>query len=286
MSPLITAAELAALQDDRRDIRLLDVRWRLDQPEGRPAYLEGHLPGAVYVDLDGELALRGGDPRDGRHPLPPREKLQAAARRWGLRQGDTVVVYDDVHSVAAARAWWVLTRSGVAEVRVLDGGLRAWLVAGGALYTGDVQPRRRGTIVLDEIREGLAAIDDVEDWPNSGVLLDVRAADRYRGDLEPMDPVGGHIPGAVNLPTTLHLQGGRFRDPEDIRAEFASVGVHKGVPTAAYCGSGIAACHTALAGAIVGIDVTVYPGSWSQWSNSRGRPVATGATPANEVAAV
>ena len=118
------------------------------------------------------------------------------------------------------------------------------------------------------------------------MLLDVRAADRYRGDLEPMDPIGGHIPGAVNLPTTLHLEAGGSAMPEAIRAAFAAVGVHEGVPTAAYCGSGIAACHTALAGAIVGIDVTVYPGSWSQWSNSRGRPVATGATPASEVVAV
>jgi thiosulfate/3-mercaptopyruvate sulfurtransferase len=284
-SPLITPAELEALLEEGRPVRLLDVRWRLDEPEGRPAYLDGHLPGAVYVDLDGELAQRGGDPRDGRHPLPSIQRLQAAARRWGLRHGDTVVVYDDVHSVAAARAWWVLTRSGVADVRVLDGGLRAWLVAGGHLYTGDVQPRP-GTIVLHEITAGLAGIDDVEDWPSSGILLDVRAPDRYRGETEPMDPVGGHIPGAVNLPTTLHLEAGRFREPEAIRGAFASVGVREGIPTAAYCGSGIAACHTALAGAIAGIDVTVYPGSWSQWSNSRGRPVATGASPANEVVPV
>ena len=285
MSPLITPTELAALLEDRRDVRLLDVRWRLDQPEGRPAYLDGHLPGAVYVDLDGELARRGGDPRDGRHPLPSRSRLQAAARRWGLRDGDIVIVYDDVHSVAAARAWWILTRSGVADVRVLDGGLRAWLVADGPLHYGDVQPRP-GDIDLDEIREGFADIDDIEDWPRSGVLIDVRAPDRYRGDLEPLDPVAGHIPGAVNLPTTLHLEAGRFRSPEAIRATFAGVGAHAGVPTAAYCGSGIAACHTALAGAIAGIDVVVYPGSWSQWSNSRGRPVATGATPANQVVAV
>jgi thiosulfate/3-mercaptopyruvate sulfurtransferase len=285
MSPLITPAELAALLDDRRDVRLLDVRWRLDEPEGRPAYLDGHLPGAVYVDLDGELALRGGDPREGRHPLPSRDRLQAAARRWGLRDGDIVVAYDDVHSVAAARAWWILSRSGVADVRVLDGGLRAWLVAGGRLYTGDVQPRH-GSIVLDEIRDELADIDQVEDWPRSGVLIDVRAPDRYRGDVEPLDPIAGHVPGAVNLPTTVHLEAGRFREPAAIRAAFASVGVREGVPTAAYCGSGIAACHTALAGAIAGIDITVYPGSWSQWSNSRGRPVATGTSPANEVVAV
>ncbi|WP_374311335.1 sulfurtransferase [Microbacterium sp.] len=280
-SPLITPLELSHLLREHRPVRLLDVRWRLDVPEGRPAYLDGHLPGAVYVDLDRELARRD-DPRQGRHPLPPREQLQEAARRWGVNDGDTVVAYDDLHSVAAARAWWVLTRSGLADVRVLDGGLRGWLTERLPLETGDVLPRR-GDVVLHEITGGVVDIDEVEDWPWKGVLLDVRAPERYRGDAEPLDPVAGHIPGAVNLPTTSHLVAGRFRSPEEIRAEFAAAGVADGVAVAAYCGSGIAASHTALAGAIAGIHVTVYPGSWSQWSHSRGRLVAVGQTPAAEV---
>jgi len=284
-SPLISPAELSSLLSSAPRPRILDVRWRLDEPEGRPAYLEGHLPGAVYVDLERELARRG-DPREGRHPLPPREQMQAAARRWGIRSGDTVVVYDDVQSVAAARAWWVLSRSGVADVRVLDGGLRGWLAARLPLETGDVLPRPPGDVVLTEIADGIADIDVTESWPDHGLLLDVRAPDRYRGDNEPLDPVGGHIPGAVNLPTTLHIEAGRFRSPDEIRASFARVGVREGVAVAAYCGSGIAATHTALAGALAGVDVVVYPGSWSQWSRSRGRLAAVGPAPSLEVVPV
>lgn len=280
-SPLISASELAHLLRERRTVRLLDVRWRLDEPEGRPAYLDGHLPGAVYVDLDHELARRD-DPRRGRHPLPSRDQLEQAARRWGIAEGDTVVVYDDVQSVAAARAWWMLTRSGLADVRVLDGGLRGWLAERLPLETGDVLPRP-GNVVLHDIERGVTDIDEVEDWPWKGVLLDVRAPERYRGEVEPIDPVAGHIPGAVNLPTTLHVVAGKFRSADEIRAQFAAAGVTEGAAVAAYCGSGVAASHTALAGAIAGIDVTVYPGSWSQWSNARGRLVAVGQTPSAEV---
>ncbi len=273
MAPLISPTELVALLQSDAPVRLLDVRWRLDRPEGRPEYLDGHLPGAVYVDLDRELAEHA-DPRKGRHPLPTRERLQDAARRWGLHRGDAVVVYDDLHSVAAARAWWLLTRSGVDDVRVLDGGLRGWMTEGQPLETGDVQPPR-GDIELDEVR-GSIEIDDAAEWPRHGILLDVRAPERYRGDVEPLDPLAGHIPGAVNLPTAEHTSAGRFRPPEEISATFAALGAREGVPVAAYCGSGVAATHTALAGAVAGIEVAVYPGSWSQWSNTPGRPVAVG----------
>lgn len=283
MALLITPTELAELQASDPRIRVLDVRWRLDRPDGRPEYLEGHLPGAVYVDLDRELSRRG-EPAEGRHPLPDRASLEDAARRWGLRRGDTVVVYDDVQSVAAARAWWLLSRSGVEDVRVLDGGLRAWIGEGLPLETGDVQPAR-GDVELGAPEAGAATIDDAAAWPGTGVLLDVRASERYRGDVEPLDPAAGHIPGAVNLPTTMHLEAGRFRDPDELRAAFAAAGVTGETPVAAYCGSGITAAHTALAGALAGIDVTVFPGSWSQWSNTPGRPVATGPTPSGRVGA-
>lgn len=277
MHPLITARELAALLDGGRTARLLDVRWRLDRPDGRSEYLEAHLPGAVYVDLDHELASHG-RPEDGRHPLPTRDALESAARRWGLRAGDTVVAYDDAGGLAAARAWWLLSRAGVADVRVLDGGLSAWTREGLPLEEGDVVPQS-GDIVLHDATEGIADIDDAAAWPSRGVLLDVRAAERYRGEVEPLDPIAGHIPGAVNLPISTLLSDGLLRSSDELRAAFEAAGATQNTPVAAYCGSGITAAHAALAGVVAGIDVTVYPGSWSQWSNSPGRPVATGAEP-------
>ena len=277
MHPLITARELAALLDGGRTARLLDVRWRLDRPDGRSEYLEAHLPGAVYVDLDHELASHG-RPEDGRHPLPTRDALESAARRWGLRAGDTVVAYDDAGGLAAARAWWLLSRAGVADVRVLDGGLSAWTREGLPLEEGDVVPQS-GDIVLHDATEGIADIDDAAAWPGRGVLLDVRAAERYRGQVEPLDPIAGHIPGAVNLPISALLSDGLLRSPDELQAAFEAAGATQNTPVAAYCGSGITAAHAALAGVVAGIDVTVYPGSWSQWSNSPGRPVATGAEP-------
>jgi thiosulfate/3-mercaptopyruvate sulfurtransferase len=190
-----------------------------------------------------------------------------------------------VQSVAAARAWWLLTRSGVDDVRVLDGGLRAWIAAGLPLQSGDVQPAR-GDIELIEASNGVASIDEAAAWPAHGVLLDVRAPERYRGEVEPLDPVGGHVPGAINLPTVIHVEAGRFREPADIRASFAAAGISAETPVAAYCGSGVTAAHTALAGAVAGIDITVFPGSWSEWSNQRGRPVAFGPTPAGRLGRV
>lgn len=275
-SPLISAHGLHDLLEAKASIRLLDVRYRLDKPDGRDDYRAGHLPGAVYVDMDTELATHGAPP-EGRHPLPSRETLQDAARRWGLNAGDTVVVYDDYRSVSAARAWWLLRGAGVADVRVLDGGLSAWRSARLPLEAGDVSPEL-GSIVFDDLHEGIS-IDEAAAWPQHGVLLDARAPERYRGEIEPFDPVAGHIPGAVNLPADAVLDGGRFAPPAVIRAAFESAGVSDLTPVAAYCGSGLTAAHTALAGAVAGLEIAVYPGSWSQWSNTEGRPVATGAQP-------
>ncbi|WP_318528828.1 rhodanese-like domain-containing protein [Microbacterium terricola] len=275
-SPLISADDLSELLEAGGGIRLLDVRYRLDKPDGRADYEAGHIPGAVYVDMDTELATHGA-PSDGRHPLPSRETLENAARRWGLHDGDAVVVYDDYRSVAAARAWWLLRGAGVVDVRVLDGGLSAWRAAGLPLETGEVEPVR-GSILLDNPGGGLS-IDEAAAWPRRGVLIDARAPERYRGEIEPYDPVAGHIPGAMNLPADAVLAGDSFASPATIRAAFESVGVTAGTAVAAYCGSGITAAHTALAGAASGIEVAVYPGSWSQWSNMPHRPVATGAQP-------
>lgn len=277
MTNFVTPGELHDLRSGGAAVRVIDVRWRLDRPDGRTEYLGGHIPGAVYVPLDTELSTHG-DAADGRHPLPSTAVLQAAARRWGLRNGDLVVAYDDANGLAAARAWWLLRQGGI-RVRVLSGGIRAWIDAGLPVATDDVVPAP-GDVLLSEIGGDALTIDEAAAFPASGVLLDVRAPERYRGETEPLDPVAGHIPGARNLPTLLHLdEDGRMRDADAVRATFAAVGVTPGTPVAAYCGSGVTAAHTALILDEVGLPAKVYPGSWSQWSNTPGRPVATGDQP-------
>jgi len=286
MPDLITAAELRTVLTDGADAergtqpRILDVRYRLGFTDGHANYLAGHIPGAVFADLEAELAGHG-SASDGRHPLPSDEDLEQAARRWGIRQGQSVVVYDDSRSLPASRAWWALRRAGIADVRVLDGGLGAWRAAGGELETGAVTPPP-GDVVLG--RPGTTDVlgtDEVEGW--GGVLLDARAAERFRGETEPIDPVAGHIPGARNMPIAeLLTPDGRFRSPSEIEAAFEAVGAGEEVPIAAYCGSGVTAAQLALAGALIGREVTLYPGSWSAWSNTPGRPVEVGPVPAED----
>lgn len=272
---LVDPADLVRLLGDPRLV-LLDVRWRLDAPDGRPAYRDAHLPGAAYVDLERELA---GPPAasGGRHPLPSAEALQEAARRWGVRQDSVVVAYDDLGGMSAARVWWLLRDAGLEDVRVLDGGLAGWRRAALPLEAGDAAPApgdvtlRPGSMpVLDA--DGAAAFE--------GALLDARAGERYRGEVEPIDPRAGHIPGAISAPTAGNLDAeGRFLPPELLRARFAALGVDLAGPVAAYCGSGITASHELLALAVAGVDATLYPGSWSAWSNDPGRPAATGPNP-------
>ena len=275
---LITPEALAALIAEGAPVRILDVRWRLDQPDGRPEYLAGHIPGAVYVSLDDDLAAHG-EPTDGRHPLPDASAVQTSARRWGINDGDTVVVYDDLKSLSAARAWWVLTDAGIADVRILDGSLRAWTAAGLELEEGDVVPAP-GSVTLSSGNLAQVSIDEAAQLAASGALLDVRAPERYRGEVEPIDPRAGHIPGSINVPTTGNVDAdGRFLAPEELRARFAEAGVDAASPVAVSCGSGVTASHAFVALRIAGLTPQLYPGSWSQWSNHPERPVATGPDP-------
>lgn len=275
-SDLISAPELAELLASRPGATLLDVRWRLDQPDGRDDYRAGHIPGAVYVDLDTELAHHGA-PTEGRHPLPPVAELQAAARRWGVRVDTPVVVYDDLKSLSAARAWWLLRAAGVADVRVLDGALTAWTDAGLLLQTGDESADAPGDVTLEYGHLATLDVDAAAAFPESGVLIDARAPERFRGEVEPIDPRAGHIPSAVNVPAAGNVAAdGRFLAADDLRQRYAAAGVDGTKPVAAYCGSGVTAAHDILALRIAGIDAALYPGSWSQWSNLPDRPVATG----------
>ncbi|WP_018640315.1 rhodanese-like domain-containing protein [Parafrankia elaeagni] len=273
---LVDAATLHAELAAEQPPVLLDVRWALGDPHGQDHYLAGHLPGAVYVDLDTELASPP-TPQAGRHPLPTVADLQGAARRWGLRNGRPVVVYDDNGGLSAARAWWLLRWAGLTDVRILDGALTAWREAGYALEPGAVTPAP-GDVVLGSGHLPTLDADTAARVADDGVLLDARAPERFRGEVEPVDPRAGHIPGAVSASTGDNLDTrGRFRTPDELRERFAALGTATGDrPVGVYCGSGVTAAHEVAALAIAGISAALYPGSWSAWSSDPGRPVATG----------
>ena len=275
---LITATELAALLGAGDPLTILDVRWRLDEPDGRPAYLQGHLPGAVYVSLEEQLSDHTVAGR-GRHPLPSGRNLQAAARGWGIRQDVPVVVYDDWNRAGSARAWWVLTAAGLANVRILDGGLGAWRSAGLTLETGPVNPQPGNVTVLhNDLYAGSRLTLTAQQSGAGGVtLLDARAPERFRGEVEPVDPVAGHIPGAHNLPSgALLTDGGTFLGDDALTELLSDRGIDTNGPLGAYCGSGVTASITVAALAAVGYDAALFPGSWSEWSSDPGRLVARG----------
>ena len=278
MDPLMDVPALNARMESGQRTVLLDVRWALGDPNGRLHYLDAHIPGAVYVDLPTELA----DPAEqgrGRHPLPALSRFQTAARRWGIRNGDTVVAYDDAGNTSAARAWWMLRNAGFANICLLDGGLAAWRRAGLPLR-GGAEEAAPGDVLftgngMSTITAGQAAV-----WAEHGVLLDARAGERYRGETEPVDPRAGHIPGAVSAPTTENLDGnGCFLPPQELRRRFARLGADTETPTAVYCGSGVTAAHQIAALEIAGIPAALFPGSFSEWSNDPSRPVVTGPAP-------
>lgn len=259
---LISAAELKQRLDDGERPTILDVRWQLTESDGRPAFERGHIPGAVYVSLEDELSDHTVTGR-GRHPLPSGRDLEAAARRWGVSDGSPVVVYDDWNRAGSARAWWVLTAAGIPDVRILDGGLAAW---SGPLESGpaSVQPGDV-TVAHHDLYAGALSTLTAEQVTAAGLtLVDARAPERFRGEVEPVDPVAGHIPGARNVPSTSLLdRDGRF--VADVPEASGAVGV--------YCGSGVTASVVVAALAAAGVDAALYPGSWSEWSSDSTRPV-------------
>ncbi|MFD0020180.1 sulfurtransferase [Streptomyces sp. NPDC058382] len=275
MKPIISASECVSESAGPRPPVLLDVRWRLGGPHGLPDYEAGHIPGAVFVDLEAELAGPAGS--GGRHPLPEPAEFGAVMRRAGINRDSSVIVYDGGLGWAAARAWWLLRWAGHRDVRVLDGGLAAWTgelsKETPAPTEGDFVPEPGALPLLDA--DGAAAT------ARSGLLLDARAAERYRGDVEPIDRVGGHIPGAVSAPTTENVgTDGRFHPAERLASRFSALGATEDIgDVGVYCGSGVSGAHEVLALEIAGFTGALYAGSWSQWSGDASRPVATGPDP-------
>jgi thiosulfate/3-mercaptopyruvate sulfurtransferase len=272
MSALVSVGELAGLLDRTpAGVTLLDVRWALATGSDRDAYRSGHIPGAAFADLDADLA--GPPGAGGRHPLPDPDRFVAAMRAAGVGTGRPVVVYDDASGVPAARAWWLLRHYGHRDVRLLDGGWAAWRRAGGAVEEGtpvvepgdfDGVPGHRGVVDAEQAAALAAA----------GRLLDVRTPERFRGEQELVDPVAGHIPGAVNVPMARTVRGdGGLEDPSALREAFGALASDR---VGVYCGSGVTAAHTVLALELIGVDAALYAGSWSDWITDPARPVATG----------
>ncbi|WP_353953454.1 sulfurtransferase [Knoellia sp. S7-12] len=272
MPTLITPVELASALD-AGTMRVLDVQYSLGG-DGPALYASAHLPGAPHLDLDAVLAGPPGS--SGRHPLPDPDVLQAGLRAAGVRQGESLAVYDQQTSLASARAWWVLRWAGLADVRVLDGGLAAWQAAGLDVTTavpspepGDATVNAGSVPVLDAAGAARVAQD--------GILLDSRAGERFRGETEPIDAVAGHIPGACNAPMADQLgSDGRFLPAGELRDYFTGCGVDEGSEIGTSCGSGVTAAHTALALHLAGFEATPYIGSWSHWITDPQRPIETG----------
>ena len=277
---LVTAAQLATMLDDP-DVRLIDCRFELTDPgAGRRSYDKGHIPGAVYADLDIDLAGPVGA-GTGRHPLPDPAKLAETFARFGIGRDTRVVVYDAGSGGVAARAWWLLRWLGHDNAAVLDGGLSAWLASGGATETD--APRVKGGSFVAAVRQALVL--ETPEIVASGEsahdlnLIDARAKERYIGAEEPIDKVAGHIPGTLNLPYTDNVcDDGRWKSPAELRNRLAElIGEPRGQEWAVMCGSGVTACHLVIAGLLAGYDEPrVYIGSWSEWISDPSRPTATG----------
>ena len=280
-TPFVSAEALHdELASDRPPV-VLDIRWSLSGPPGNLEFAAGHVPGAVFVDLDADLADPPG--AGGRHPLPDPARFAAAMRRAGVSLDRPVVVTDGGDGTFAARAWWLLRHHGHDDVRLLDGGFAAWQESGFDTATGgrtapydDDGPASGLPFTAEVARSAVLDADAAGALARSGLLLDARAPARYAGEVEPVDPVAGHIPGAINAPTSMALDAhGRFLGHDELVRRYADLDVAPGATVGAYCGSGVTAAHTVLVLHSLGIDAALYPGSWSEWIVDPSRPVAT-----------
>ena len=269
IDPILPASELAKLDH----VVLLDCR-----PDEK-AYRAGHLRHAIHAQLERDLSAPAPDPsRGGRHPLPDLKAWSATLGRWGITPHSHVVAYDDQNGAnAAARLWWLLKASGHEQVQVVEGGLAALLAAGHTLVTGSPENTAAGTYPVHSWSRPLASIDEVNDARTAADrrVVDVRAAARYRGDNEPIDPIAGHIPGAINVPLTDNLQpDGKFKTAEELRQLYlAALGGSTPAQTIVHCGSGVTACHTLIALERAGLaGAKLYVGSWSEWCRNPERP--------------
>jgi thiosulfate/3-mercaptopyruvate sulfurtransferase len=284
MQPVVDVTWLA--QKAAGAVRIVDLRWALSGPSGLDKYRAGHIPGAVYVDMERDLSRPGGP---GRHPFPAPEDFARVLGRIGVGPETDVVVYDDATGSVAARLWFMLRVHGHERAAVLDGGYAAWVNAG--LPVTRDEPRIEAVsppplrldasrlVAREHVAEVLA--DRHGQGARHALLMDARAPERYRGEVEPVDKRAGHIPGAVNAPFSGNLKDGRFRPPEELRAIYQRLGAGRASEVIASCGSGVTACHTLLALEIAGVpDAKLYVGSWSDWSNQPDAPIATGDDPA------
>jgi thiosulfate/3-mercaptopyruvate sulfurtransferase len=279
-TPSLVSAEWLRAHLSDPDLRVIDLRWYLKGRSGREEYERGHIPGAVFIDLDRELTPPAGP---GRHPIPSPQQFAALMSRVGVGEQTRLVVYDDASGSIAARLWWLMAYFGHPHrTSVLDGGLPTWIAEGGSLSTelpvitpGAFEARSGGREVVDK-----HAVERLRQQKGV-VLLDARAPDRYRGESEPVDARPGHIPGALSAPWAGNLRDGRFLSAKELRQRYRQLGIKPNTQVVAYCGSGVTACHDLLALDLAGHKperVVLYEGSWSDWARDSLRPAAIGET--------
>lgn len=278
MNTLISVAQLSVLMGGEDAVIVFDCRYSLADPAaGRRAYEESHIPGAYFADMSRDLSTPHIPGKTGRHPLPAKADWIRKMQDWGLHPGIQVALYDDNGGASAARMWWMLQWAGHRNAAVLDGGLQSWTGSSHPVTREVPAPRPRSNADYSSQYSSAILLTADEIDPVNQLLIDARDPQRFRGEVEPIDPVAGHIPGAVNSPYSGNLNAaGAFRPADELRRKFANANSFDRIPVC-YCGSGVTACHNILAMSAAGLPMpALYAGSWSEWITDPKRPVATG----------